>query len=99
MLSQEIKDSLDRRENTCSVFDFGSACDSVWRVKLKDKIGKIGVKGRMLIWFHSLIIHHFYVIKCENKISGYKQSRRGLLQAVVPSCEIKNIKAALFGDD
>jgi len=39
MLSQEIKDSLDRKEILLAVFvDFKSACDSVWRVKHMDKL-------------------------------------------------------------
>jgi hypothetical protein len=43
MLSQEIKDSLDRKETLLAVFaDFKSAYDSVWRVKLMDKLQKIG---------------------------------------------------------
>jgi hypothetical protein len=46
MLRQEIKDSLDRKEILLAVFvDFKSACDSVWRVKLMDKLQKNWCKG------------------------------------------------------
>lgn len=39
MLSLEIKDSLDRDEAMLAVFiEFKSAYDSVWRVKLMDKL-------------------------------------------------------------
>jgi hypothetical protein len=42
MLSQEIKDFLDRKEILLAVFvDFKSAYDSVWRVKLMDKLQKL----------------------------------------------------------
>jgi hypothetical protein len=40
MLSQEIIDSLDRKETMLAVFDFKNACDSVWRVKHVDKSQK-----------------------------------------------------------
>jgi hypothetical protein len=56
MLSQEIKDSLDRKEILFAVsVDFKSVYDSVCRVKLMDKLQKIGVSGRMLEWFHNFI--------------------------------------------
>jgi hypothetical protein len=46
MLSQEIKDSLDRKEILLAVFvDFKSAYDSVWRVKLMDKLQQNWCKG------------------------------------------------------
>jgi hypothetical protein len=39
MLSQKIKDSLDRKETTLVVFvDFRNAYDSIWRVKLMDDL-------------------------------------------------------------
>jgi hypothetical protein len=46
MLSQEIKDSLDRKGILLTVFvDFKSAYDSVWRVNLMDKLQKNWCKG------------------------------------------------------
>jgi hypothetical protein len=42
MLSQEIEDSLDRKETLLAVFvDFKSEYDSVWRTKLMDKLKKL----------------------------------------------------------
>jgi ribonuclease HI len=115
MLSQEIKDSLDRQETMIAVFvDFKSAYDSVWRVKLVDKLQAIGVKGRMLKWIHNFITQRFCATKFENKLSKYKQIRRGLPQGAVTSTtlfnvmindlptqleKIKNVRSALFADD
>jgi hypothetical protein len=116
MPSQEIKDSLDRKETLLAVFvDFKSVYDSVWRVKLMDKLQKIGIKGSMLKWFHNFITQCFCATKFENNLSKYKQTRRGLPQGAVTSTttlfnvrindlparlgKIKNIKLALFADD
>jgi hypothetical protein len=112
MLSQEIKDSLDRKEILFAVFvDFKCAYDSVRRVKLMDKLQKLGVRGRMLKWFHNFITQRFCAKKIENNLSKYKQTRRRLPQGAVTSTtlfnvmindlpawlgEIKNIKSALF---
>jgi hypothetical protein len=114
-LSQEIKDSLDRKEILLAVFvDFKSAYDSVWRVKLMDKLQKIGVRGRMLKWFHNFITQHLCATKFENNFSKYKQTRRGLPQGAATNTtlfnvminnlpaqlgKIKNMKSALFADD
>jgi hypothetical protein len=114
MLSQEIKNFLDRKEILLEVFvDFKSAYHSVWRVKLMDKLQKIGVRGRMLKWFHNFITQRFCATKFKNNLSKYKQTRRGLPQGAVTSTtlfnvmindlpaqlgEIKNIKSALFAD-
>jgi hypothetical protein len=115
MLSQEIKDPLDRKEILLAVFvDFKSAYDSVWRVKLMDKLQKIGVRGRRLKWFHNFIIRRFCATKFENNFSKYKQTRRRLPWGAVTCTtffnvmindlpawlgKIKNIKSALFADD
>jgi hypothetical protein len=115
MLSQEIKGSLDRKETLLAVFvDFKSAYDSVWRVKLMDKLQKIGVRGRMLKWYHNFIIQRLCATKFENNFSKYKQTRCVLPQGAVTSTtlfnvmindlpawlgKIKSIKSALFADD
>jgi hypothetical protein len=92
MLSQEIKDSLDRKEILLAVFvDFKSAYDSVWRVKLMDKLQKIGVRGRMLKWFHNFITQRFCATKFENNLSKYKQTRRGLPQGADTSTTLFNV--------
>jgi hypothetical protein len=79
-----------------------------------DKSQKIGVRGRMLKWFHNFITQHFCATKFENNFSKYKQIRRGLPQGAVTSTTLsnvmindlpawlgktKNIKSALFADD
>jgi hypothetical protein len=59
-LNQEIEVSLDRKEPMLAGFvDFRSTYDAIWRVKLADKLQKIGVKCRMPKWFHSLITQCF----------------------------------------
>jgi hypothetical protein len=96
MLSQEIKDSLDRKEILLAVFvDFKSAYDSVLRVKLMDKLQKIDVRGRMLKLFHNFITQHFCARKFENNFSKYKQIRRGLPQGEVTSTTLFNV---MFND-
>jgi hypothetical protein len=61
VVSQEIKDSFDGKETMLAVFvDFKSASDSAWRVKLMDKLQKVGVKGGMLKWFHNVITHFLH---------------------------------------
>jgi hypothetical protein len=93
MLSQVIKDSFDRKETLLAVFvDFKSEYDSVWRVKLMDKLQKIGVRGRMLKWFHNFITQHFCATKFENNFAKYKQTRRGLLQGAGTSTTLFNVR-------
>jgi hypothetical protein len=115
MFSLEIKDSLYRKQILLAVFvDFKSSYDSVWTVNLMDKLQKIGVRGRMLKWFHNFITQRFCATKFENNLSEYKQTRRGLSQGSVTITtlfnvmikdlparlgKIKNIKSALFADD
>jgi hypothetical protein len=82
--------------------------------KTYGQITKIGVRGRMLKWFHNFITQRFCATKFGNNLSKYKQTRRGLPQGAVTSTtlfnvmindlsarlgEIKNIKSALFADD
>jgi hypothetical protein len=76
MLSQEIKDSLDRKEILLAVFvDFKSVYDSVWRVKLMYKLQKIGVRVRMLKWVHNFITHRFCATKL--KVTSQNINRLG----------------------
>jgi hypothetical protein len=87
MLSQEIRDYLDRKETMLAVFvAFKSVYDSVWKVKSMDMLQKIGVKSRVLKWFHSFITQRFCAAKFENETPKYKQSRRAvpLEQSQVP---------------
>jgi hypothetical protein len=91
MLNQEIKDSLDRKILLAVFVDFKSAYDSVWRVKLMDKLQKIGVRRRMLKWFHNFITQCFCATELESNFSKYKQTKRGLPQGAATSTTLFNV--------
>jgi hypothetical protein len=73
MLCQKTKNSKQKETMLAVFVDFKSAYDSIWRVKLMDKLQTIGVKGRTLKWIHTFI-SHLCAIKSENKLSKYKKS-------------------------
>jgi hypothetical protein len=71
--------------------DFNSACDSIWRVKLMDKLQTIDVKGRIPKWNHNFITQCPCATKSENKLLKYKQIRRELPQGVETSTTLLNV--------
>ena len=114
-LTQDIKDSLDKRETTLVVYvDFKDAYGSVWRSKLLEKLNTIGIKGKMIKWIYNFINQRYCATRYADVMSKFKQQRRGLPQGSVISptlfnimindlpsriTKTKDVKCALYADD
>lgn len=113
-ISQDIKDSFNRKEDTLAIFvDFQGAYDSIWRYKLLEKMQILGIQGNMLHWISNFIIQRFIATNYNNHLSKYQQTHRGLPQGSVLSPILFNIyindlprhiekfqtKTLLFADD
>ena len=114
LLSQEIKEAFNKKEETLAVFvDFKSAYDNVWRYKLIKKLHQLGIKSNMLHWISDFIIQRYCATKYQSSTSSYKQTHIGLPQGSVLSPMLFNVyvndipqlldnngvKSALFADD
>lgn len=114
LLSQEIKNSFNRKEDTVAIFiDFQSAYDSICRTKLLKKVKEIGIQGPMFSWLCHFLTQRFIATRYGKNISKYKQVHCGLPQGAVLSTTLFNIfindlpqkiqesgvKCALFADD
>ena len=92
ILSQQIKDNLDKGYNTTVVYvDFEKAYDSVWKSNLLLKLSKNGVSGKMLQWFKNFLSQRYCQVRFGDTTSKFKQLQTGLPQGAVTSCSLFNL--------
>ena len=92
ILSQNIKDNIDKNQVTTAVYiDFKSAYDSVWKENLLLKLSHYGVGGKMLHWLTSFISQRYCQVRYGDAVSKFKQLQTGLPQGTITSCLLFNI--------
>lgn len=77
MLSQTIKDKLDKSNIVGAVFvDFKGAYDTVWRTKLLHKLAMKRISGRMLRWFSDFLTQRHINVATERHSLASKLCKR-----------------------
>lgn len=91
-LTQKIQDGFNMKKSTLAVFvDFKSAYDLISRSILIKKMNKIGISTGIIWAIRDFLCQRFISIRCFDRSSEFKQTKRGLPQGSVSSTTLFNI--------